>query len=114
MMLLVHKFGLNVSHGAILAAIIGYSVSIILSLSVLNRKYKFSFKDTFKRIPSYILSWIVFVIVILLLKLIVPTNLNGRLIQIPILLVFGIISFGIYVIINYKNGNLKNLFDFRN
>ena len=113
MMLLVHKFGLNVSHGAILAAIIGYSVSIILSLSVLNRKYKFSFKDTFKRIPSYILSWIVFIIVILLLKLIIPTNLNGRLIQIPILLVFGIVSFGIYVIINYKNGNLKNLFDLK-
>lgn len=113
MMLLVHKLGFNVSHGAILAAITGYTVSIILSLTVLHKKYKFSFKDTFKRIPSYLFSWIVFIVSILLLKLIIPTNLNGRLIQIPILLVFGVVSFGIYILINYRNGNLKNLFDLK-
>lgn len=113
MMLLVHKLGFNVSYGAILAAITGYTVSTILSLTVLHKKYKFSFKDTFKRIPSYLFSWIVFIISILLLKLIIPTNLNGRLIQMPILLVFGVISFGIYILINYRNGNLKNLFDLK-
>ena len=57
------------------------------------------------------ISIIVFVLSIILLKQIIPTNLNGRLVQIPILLIYGIISFGIYFVINYYNGNLKKLFN---
>lgn len=113
MMLLAYKLGYEVSYGAIAAAILGYSTSIILSLVVLNKKYKFSFNDTIKRLPNYIISWTVFIIIIMLLKLIIPTNLDGRLIQIPILMIFGLISFGIYIIINYYNGNLLNIFDIK-
>lgn len=113
MMLLVHKLGYEVSYGAILAAIIGYSVSIIISLVVLHKKYGFSFSDTKKRLPSYVMSWLAFEIVIVLLKLVVPTNLDGRLIQIPILLLFGILSFGIYVVIHYFSGNLTSLFNIK-
>lgn len=113
MMLLVNKLGYEVSYGAILAAVIGYSTSIIISLAVLHKKYNFSFTDTRKRLPSYVISWLVFELVIVLLKLVVPTNLNNRLIQIPILALFGILSFGIYIEINYFNGNLKTLFDFK-
>ena len=80
---------------------------------VLNRKYKFNFIDTVKRLPKYIISLIIFVISIIVLKWIIPTDLSGRLIQIPILLVYGIVSFGIYFVINYLNGNLSNLFDFK-
>lgn len=113
MMLLVNKFGYDVSYGAILAAIIGYSISILISLFVLNKKYSFSFKDTVNRLPSYIISWTVFILVIIALKLFIPVNLPGRLIQIPILLIYGLISFGLYFIINYYTGNLTNLFDIR-
>ena len=63
--------------------------------------------------PKYVISWIIFEVTIILLKLVIPTNLSGRLIQIPILLTYGIISFGIYFVINYLNGNLKNLFEFK-
>ena len=113
MMLLVYNLGFEVSYGAILAAVIGYSVSVIISLVVLHKKYNFSFKDTKKRLPGYIISYLAFEIVIIILKFIIPTNLNSRLIQIPILMAFGIISFGIYLFINYYNGNLTNLFDFK-
>lgn len=112
-MLLSHKLGFDVSYGAIVAAMIGYTVSMIISLSTLHKKYSFDFNDTIKKIPSYIISISVFVIVILLLKLIIPTNINGRLVQIPILLTYGVISFGIYFVINYLNGSLNNLFNIR-
>lgn len=113
MMLLFNKFNLEPSHGAIIAGLIGYAISSIISLIILNKKYKFKFKDTLKRLPNYIITYIVFVLVIVLLKQIIPTNISGRLIQIPILAIFGIVSFGIYLLLNYFNGNLKNLFDFK-
>lgn len=113
LMLLMEKLGYQVSHGAVYAAMIGYSTSVIIALIVLHKKYGFKFTDTRKRLPKYVISWLVFEATVLLLKLIIPTNLEGRLIQIPILLGIGLISFGIYGLINYKNGNLKNLIEIR-
>ena len=109
-MLLAEKLGFNASYGAIIAALVGYSLSIIISFGILNKKYGFKFNDSIKRIPSYIVSWIVFVVVILLLKLFIPVDLESRLIQVPILFVYGIVSFLVYFYINYKNGNLKIVF----
>ena len=113
MMLLIYNLGYNVSYGAILAAVIGYSTSIIISLVVLHKKYNFNFTDTKNRLPKYVLSWLVFEITIILLKLVVPTNIDNRLINIPILMLFGVVSFGIYILINYFNGNLSNLFEIK-
>ena len=110
-MLIANKLGFEVSYGAIIAAILGYSVSMAISLIVLNRKYKFNFNDTAKRLPSYIIAIILFILSIVLLKNIIPTNLSGRFIQIPIIFVYALISFGIYIGVNYINGNLKALFN---
>lgn len=110
LMLLFDGLGLNVSYGAVAAALIGYTFSICLSMATLKKKYKFNYKPTLKRLPKYLISWLAFIIVICLMKLIIPTNLTSRLTQIPILIIFGIISFGIYIFINYKNGNLKVVF----
>lgn len=111
-MLLMYRLGIEVSYGAVIAAVIGYSVSMIISLTVLVKKYNFSFIDTLKRIPGYILSWIALAVSIILLKLFIPIDLTGRLIQIPILSIYGILSFTIYFIINYVLGNLTILDEF--
>ena len=113
LMLFCNKIGFNASYGAVIAAIIGYSLSIFISLFVLRKKYSFNYKETIKFLPKYICSWIIFIIVIVILKLIIPTNLDNRLIQIPILCIFGFISFGIYLFVNYKNGNLCYVFGTR-
>lgn len=109
-MLLFDKLGMNASYGAITAALIGYTISTLSSLTILYKKYQFKFTSTIKRLPKFILSWIAFIVVIQLLKYIIPTNLDGRLIQIPVLTVYGIISFLIYFYINYKNGNIRTVF----
>lgn len=113
MMLIFDKFNIEACHGAIVASLIGYSVATFMPLIILNKKYKFNFNDTIKRLPSYLFSWCAFVLIIVLLKFVVPNNLSGRLVQIPILIVYALISFGVYFIINYKNGNLGNLFERR-
>lgn len=110
LMLLFDKMGMNVSYGAITAALIGYTLSTITSLSILKRKYLFRFDQTFKKLPKYLFSWLCFILSIYLMKLFIPTNLPGRFIQIPILMVYGVVSFLIYIYINYKNGNIKSVF----
>ncbi len=113
LMLLMDKLGLEISYGAIIAAIIGYSIPTIASLIVLKVKYNFSFMDTIKKIPGYILAWAIMVIVIIILKVFVPTSVDGRLAQIPVLAIYGVVSFAIYFVINYFLGNLKILKDIR-
>ena len=110
LMLFFDQMGMNVSYGAITAALIGYTLSIVTSLGILKKKYLFRFDQTFKRLPKYIISWGCFILSIYLMKLFIPTNLHGRFIQIPILMVYGIVSFFIYIYINYKNGNIKSVF----
>ena len=110
LMVLADKLDFNPSYGAVLADLIGYSVSIFSSMYVLYKKYGFNYGETIGLIPKYIISWVVFIFVIEIGKLIVPINLSSRLLQIPILGLFGIFSFGIYLIINYRNGNLEKVF----
>ena len=104
------KLGMNASYGAVLADLVGYSASIFIALYILGKKYMFNYNDTLKTLPKYIISWLVFCLVIEGLKLIIPINLDGRLVQVPILALFGIISFGVYLVVNYFNKNLEKVF----
>ena len=105
-----NSLGMNASYGAVVAALIGYTFSIVIAMYQLKKKYAFSFDDTMKRLPKYIFSWLIFCIVILFLKMLIPTDLTSRFLQIPILILFGGVSFCVYLIINYKNGNLNEVF----
>ena len=111
--ILFNNLGLIPCWGAVVAGCLGYSISMSMILFVLNIKYNFNYKETIVKLPSYIFSWIIFVMVILVTKMFIPTNLTNRLLQIPILGIFGILSFGIYALINYLNGNITDLFDFK-
>ena len=66
--LLFNKLGLNPSWGAIFAGLLGYTLSIVISLVMLSKKYNFKFNDTAKRLPSYIISLVFFILSIYLLK----------------------------------------------
>lgn len=113
LMILADNLGMNASYGAVLADVIGYSLSIFIALYILRKKYSFNYNETIKLLPKYIISWLVLVIVIIILTKIIPINLTNRLIQIPILATYGLISFSIYILISYKNGNLTKVFGTR-
>lgn len=113
LMILFDKLGMNASYGAILAQLIGFSLAVIISISNLAHEGCISFKSTLKKIPTYLYSWGIFIISILVLKLFIPINLSSRIIQIPILILFGVVSFGIYFYISYLNGNLTSVCDIK-
>lgn len=109
LIIMFSRLGFNPSYGAIMADLVGYTISIIISFTILSYKYGFKFNSSLTKLPSIILSNLCFIIVILLLKYIIPINLTSRFIQIPVIMVYAICAFGVYLLINYKNGNLKNV-----
>lgn len=107
--LLFDKLGLVPANGAVICGLVGYSISIAYSLICLNKRYKISFKQLFNTLKRFIIPWIIFILSLIIVTHIVPMNLSGRLIQIPIMIIGGLICFGIYILITYKTGLLKYL-----
>lgn len=110
------KLGLMPADGAVVCGLIGYTISITYSLVCLNKRYGISFNQLFTTLKRFIVPWIIFFITLLIVTNIAPMNLSGRLIQIPIMAISGIICFGVYFLISYVNGTLKDILfsDFSN
>ncbi len=109
-MLLFNSIGFEPYYGASIATITGYSLSLFIALKILHKKYCFDYTATKNKIFTSLYSTAIFIIIIQILKIFIPTNLTARLIQIPILAVYGVISFGIYFLILYLNGTLGEVF----
>ena len=107
--LLWDKLGLTPADGAIVCGLVGYTISITYSILCLSRRYSISFKSLFLKLRNFIIPWTVFIISLLIAKEIAPMNLSGRLVQIPVLVLSGLACFGIYMIISYLLGVIKNL-----
>ncbi len=107
--LLWGKLGLMPADGAVVCGLFGYTISIGYSLICLNKRYGINFNELKNTIKRYIIPWILFLLVLWIVIQVVPMNQNGRLIQIPILGISGIICFAFYFIITYKTGLLKTL-----
>lgn len=110
--LLFNKLGLQPANGAIVCGLIGYTISIIYSMHVLYKKDNISFKETFIKVKKYIPCCLVFAFALVVLKMFVPEQLPSRLLHIPLLMVTGLISFGIYLFVSYLNGSFTDLFPF--
>lgn len=110
LMLLANSLGFEPYYGASIATILGYSLSLFIALKILNKKYHFDYTSTKKKLFDLVYSIGLFIIVIQGLKLFIPTNITSRLMQIPILGTYGIVSFGIYFLVLYLNGILGNIF----
>ena len=106
LMLLFNKLTPYPYYGATISSIIGFGTAIFIALHFLKKEEGFSYKSLKKKLPALLVTWLTFILIIQSLKLLLPITLENRLIQIPILTVFGVLSFGIYFFINYKMGNI--------
>ncbi|MEG0994733.1 MAG: polysaccharide biosynthesis protein [Bacilli bacterium] len=110
LIILFDKFTKHPYYGAILATLIGLGISIWYALYNLKKTENFDYKETLKKTPSFIMGYILFLIPLYILQLFIPINLTNRWLQIPIIFVYGIVSFGIYIWYHYKNKNIENVF----
>jgi len=103
LMNLFYHLGLPAYYGAITATLIGTSISNMISIIYLKRKMEFNYKETIKSIPRFILSLIILIPMIYIFNKFLPIDNPNRLVQILNLAISGVISGGIYLLINFKH-----------
>lgn len=109
LMLLFEKIGIYPYYGAISATIIGFAFSFLVVFIYLKKKMKFNYSQIRSTLKKVLLPNICMIIPLLILNIVVPQSTN-RLIQIPIVLFYGLFGASIYLIMTYKNGLLESVF----
>ena len=108
-MLLFHKLGFAPANGAVFCGLVGYTISSAYSILILSKRYGISFQETYQKAKQLIPNWIFFFVVLWCVKYLAPTNLRGRIIQIPILGISCFICFIIYFIACRYCGVFKDM-----
>lgn len=108
-MLLFNKIGIPAFLGASTSSIIGYSLSSIYALYVLNKEHQLEYSKTFKLLKDLILPIILMIAGVLICKSIIPINYNSKLSTIIFIAINSIVGGVIYLSILYKKGVLKEV-----
>jgi len=103
LMVLCYNLDFPAFYGAIMATVIGYSLSVFISFAYLKKKFKFNYHSSTKLLPKIIVGSILMVILSYGLKAIINIQETSRIMQIPILGIAAIVLFGGFFLINYKD-----------
>ena len=109
LLLLFAKLNLPPYYGSILATLLGYSLSIIMSLVYLNKKHNISYKDTAGKLLRMFIPLVAMVLVLVLLSVLIPFNTNSRLISMLYVLGFASIGGLVYIVLCLKNKVLSEV-----
>ena len=109
LLLLFAKLNLPPYYGSILATLLGYSLSIIMSLIYLNKKHNISYKETASKLLRMFIPLVVMVLVLVLLSVLIPFNTNSRLISMLYVLGFASIGGLVYIVLCLKHKVLSEV-----
>ena len=105
-----NKMGLPPYYGSISATIMGYFMSTIICLIVLQRKFSINYENTLKEIINIVFSTLFMVVSVILLRFVIPSYSLNRLLNIPIIFSYTFVGGLVYFIIVHKSNTLKNIF----
>lgn len=109
LMLLFSKIGIPPYFGAIVATMLGYSLSILLTMIYFKKKYNFHYRKTIMVCLKTLVPLALMIAVVLGIRLIVPVP-NRRLIAVMVCAACGILGGIIYLVTSYKMGILDEVF----
>ncbi len=110
LMLLFNKIGIPSYLGAITASIIGYSLSIMISLISLKKDCNLKYGKTFKELGLIMIPTIIMIIIVLVLKDIIPINYLSRLSCVIYVAIIALVGAITYIVISYKMGIINRIF----
>lgn len=107
---LFHYLGLPPYYGAIASTIFGNSVSIIIAIVFMYKKYGIDFFKSYKTFLKIITGIVLMLVGLTLLKYLVPFT-TGRITSIFIIALYSIIGAAIYFGFTYKSKTIEEVFD---
>lgn len=110
LMLLFNYLKIPAYFGAIVATMIGYSLSIFIGLFTLHRQNHISYKETFKVVLKLIVPLIAMILVVTLLKMIIPFNIASKISCIIYIGICALLGATVFIVISYKMGILTEVF----
>ena len=112
----LHALGLPAYYGSIIASILGYGLSFIICLVVLNRKCGVNYEQTVKQVINMLCGTVLMVIALLLLRLFIPIYSTSRVLNLPIIAIYAIVGIVVYFFYMYKTKSIDKIFgkDFLN
>lgn len=105
-----YRAGFPPYYGVITATILGYLFSIIFGFVYLGIKAKINFEKLIGNVFDIMCGSILMSIVLVLIRLIIPFTSTSRIINLILILLFGIIGVVIYLFYMYKNKTIDKLF----
>lgn len=104
------SMGLPPYYGVITATIMGFLVSIIMCLIILNRKYNIKFESVLKYFIDILCGTIIMLCILMLCRFIIPICSDIRLVNLLIIIVYSIIGAIIYFVYSKLSGLDDNIF----
>lgn len=105
-----YSIGLPAYYGVITATIVGYLLSIIISLIILYNKYKIRLEVVLKRFIDILCGSLIMLVVLTVIKLFVPISSNVRIMNIVIVLFYTLIGSLVYLSYSYISKLSKEIF----
>ena len=103
--------GVPAYYGVITASVLGYLTSIIICLVTLYYKYHINFEDLARNVINIVCGVVLMMMGLLIIKFIVPISSDVRLVNILIILLYGLIGSAIYFLYAYKTKMCKKVFN---
>ena len=104
-----YQMGLPPYYGFITASIIGYFISSIICIIVLNRKYGILFEDMVRDFIDIMIATIIMVFCLFIIKYIIPIYSTSRIINLFVVLLYGVIGMVIYFSYGKVSGLTKRV-----
>lgn len=110
LMILCNKIGLPAYYGANFASIIGYTLSILVGLKLINKDRKLSYKETVIVALKILVPISMMIILLILINSIININVFTKIGALIIIIIDTIIGGIMYMYITYKMGIIDYIF----
>ena len=110
MMHLFNHFGIAPFYGAISTSILAFITTSMLVLTIMIKKYKLNLKPTLKVFKNIILGVILMLVVMFVMKIILPFNLDNRMMSLVLAGIYAAAGGLIYVFFMYFTKTIHAIF----
>ena len=105
-----YTLGIPAYYGVIVASLLGYLTSFIICIVVLRTKYKIEFDEWLTHFIDILCGSFFMYIVLFIMSFIVPLDLNNRILNIFIIMLYSIVGAIVYFIFIMKTKTLEKIF----